>query len=127
MSGPVEKLFLFANNQNQLKDVANLLQWLMKRQILHFHFSLTPFKTNSRKLIQVFFFFFYFFYFLFFIFFLNYLFFVFFYFDFFYFLAWPFRFYGFIDGKLSFKAQPELSPHYAYDVNKIEDWIKEHL
>lgn len=41
--------------------------------------------------------------------------------------AWPFRFYGIIDGKISFKALPELSPHFAYDVNKIEDWIKQHL
>jgi len=41
--------------------------------------------------------------------------------------AWPFRFYGLVDGKLSFKAQPELSPHFAYDVNKLEDWIKLHI
>ena len=41
--------------------------------------------------------------------------------------AWPFRFYGFRNGKLSFKPQPELSPHFAYDVNKIEDWVKENI
>ena len=38
--------------------------------------------------------------------------------------AWPFRYYGFFNGKLSFKAQPELSPYFAYDLRKLEDWIQ---
>jgi len=41
--------------------------------------------------------------------------------------AWPFRFYGIVDGKISFKAQPELFPYFGYDVNKIEDWIQHHI
>jgi len=48
------------------------------------------------------------------------------------FAAWPFRFFGLVgrnDGTLvlGFKAQPELQPEYAYDVNKIESWINEQL
>jgi len=40
--------------------------------------------------------------------------------------AWPYRFYGIIDGKISFIAQPDLTS-FGYEVEKIEDWIQQNL
>jgi len=47
------------------------------------------------------------------------------------FASWPFRFYGLRmkEGSftLSFKPQPELDPHFAYDVTKLENWLIENI
>jgi len=42
------------------------------------------------------------------------------------FAAWPFRFYVLADGEVRFIAQPDPSL-YAYDVTKLEDWLKTNL
>jgi len=36
--------------------------------------------------------------------------------------AWPFRFYGFLNGKLSLKPQPNTQ-HYAYLIDDLENWL----
>jgi hypothetical protein len=41
------------------------------------------------------------------------------------FAAWPVRFYVIKDGKLVFKAQPNLDD-YAYDVLDLTDWLEGH-
>jgi len=44
------------------------------------------------------------------------------------FAAWPFRFYGINHGNiLGFKAQPVVTPNYAYDIRTIEPWIESQL
>jgi hypothetical protein len=37
--------------------------------------------------------------------------------------SWPFRFYGFKNGKLDYKPTPDLLPRFAYDVSKLGEWL----
>jgi len=37
--------------------------------------------------------------------------------------SWPFRYYGFKDGKLEFKAQPDMHPEYTYNVARLSQWL----
>jgi len=39
--------------------------------------------------------------------------------------CWPFRYFGFKDGKLEKKPQPDMHPHYAYDVRQLGQWLEE--
>jgi len=42
------------------------------------------------------------------------------------FAAWPWRFYVIGNGKIQFIAQPDPTV-YAYDVNKLQDWLECYL
>ena len=37
--------------------------------------------------------------------------------------CWPFRFFGYVNGKLSLKAQPDLNG-FAYDINTLNSWLE---
>jgi len=40
--------------------------------------------------------------------------------------AWPFRFYGFLNGKLSLKPQPNTQ-HFAYLIDDLENWLNDNI
>jgi hypothetical protein len=40
--------------------------------------------------------------------------------------AWPFRFYGILNGKLSLKPQPSTLNNFNFELSELKQWLQQH-